>query len=80
MAAILNLHIDDTGKLIGRVLTEAMPNGRMPQWKTSLQESQPNAAGQQTIVQIQHVGETRYFDAAGYAGRTVGLSMPKSKE
>jgi hypothetical protein len=80
MASILNLHIKDTGKLVGRVLTEAMPNGKMPEWKTSFRESEKDADGRQTIVQIQLVGETRYFDAAGYAGRTVGLSVPESKE
>jgi hypothetical protein len=28
----------------------------------------------QTLVQYQQVGSTRYFDAAGFAGRTVGLN------
>jgi hypothetical protein len=80
MAAILKLHIRDAGKLIGRVLTEAMPNGKLPEWKTSLQKSEPDAAGRRTIVQTQHVGEIRYLDAAGYAGRTVGLGSPQSKQ
>src|SRR5262249_36360326 len=80
MAAILNLHIRDTGKLMGRVLAEAMPNGKMPEWRTGFQESEPDAAGRRTIVQTQHVGDIRYFDAAGYAGRTVGLGVPESKQ
>jgi hypothetical protein len=79
MAKILNLHIRDTGKLIGRVLGEAMPGGTMPEWKTSFQESQQDAGGRRTIVQTQHVGETRYFGAAGYPGRSVGLSVPEAK-
>jgi len=27
-----------------------------------------------TVLDMQQVGETRYFDAAGFPGRTVGLS------
>jgi hypothetical protein len=80
MAAILGLRIRDTGKLIGRVLSEAMPNGKMPEWKTSLQISTADSAGRRTIVQIQHVGDTRYLSAAGYQGRTVGLSPPEVKQ
>jgi hypothetical protein len=73
MAVILNLHIHDNGTLAGRVLTEAMPNGKMPEWKTRVQVSEPDAGGRRTIVQTQYVSEIRYFDAAGYDGRTVGL-------
>jgi hypothetical protein len=32
--------------------------------------------GLRTIVNMQFVGLTRYFDAAGFAGRTVGLKVP----
>jgi hypothetical protein len=80
MAAILGLQIRDTGKLFGRVLSEAMPNGKMPDWKTSLQVSPPDSDGRTTIVQTQHVGEIRYLTAAGYEGRTVGLSPPGGGE
>jgi hypothetical protein len=66
MAAILHLQIHDTGKLIGRVLSEAMPNGKLPEWKTSMQISERDAAGRSTIVQTQYVGETRYLSAAGH--------------
>ena len=76
MAALLHLKIKDNGKLLGRVLSEAMPNGKMPEWKTTFQVSEPDAGGRRTIVQIQHIGEVRYFDAAGYEGRTVGLGVP----
>ena len=34
--------------------------------------------GLRTIVNMQFVGSTRYFDAAGFAGRTVGLKAPAS--
>ena len=36
--------------------------------------SQPAANGLVTVLDMQTVGETRYFDAAGFIGRTVGLS------
>jgi arylsulfatase A-like enzyme len=79
MAALLGLRIQDTGKLVGRVLSEAMPDGKMPEWKTTFEVSTPDAAGRRTIVQAQLAGQTRYFDAAGYAGRTVGLGLPESQ-
>ncbi|WP_373852182.1 alkaline phosphatase family protein [Bradyrhizobium sp.] len=78
MAHILNLKIPDVGRLVGRVLLEAMPNGAMPEWTSTTQVSDHDANGQVTIVATQSVGDVRYFDAAGYAGRTVGLPGPAS--
>ncbi|MGO9132541.1 MAG: alkaline phosphatase family protein [Methylovirgula sp.] len=81
MAAILQLNIPNKGKLVGRVLSEAMPNGAMPEWQTSLQISQqPDSGNRRTIVKTQTVGVTRYFDAAGYEGTSVGLVLPAPKE
>jgi hypothetical protein len=34
--------------------------------------------GLRTIVNMQFVGQTRYFDAAGFSGRTNGLKVPAS--
>ncbi len=73
MAHILGLNIPDVGKLLGRVVTEAMPNGGMSEWKAALQVSDPDANGHVTVVATQTLGSTRYFDAAGYPGRTLGL-------
>lgn len=78
MAHILNLKIPDVGRLVGRVLLEAMPNGAMPAWTSTTQLSDHDANGQVTIVATQSVGEVRYFDAAGYLGRTIGLPDPAS--
>ncbi|MEA2950187.1 MAG: hypothetical protein QOI40_5517 [Alphaproteobacteria bacterium] len=78
MAAILELRVKDTGSLVGRVLTEAMPNGKMPEWKTTHRVSDADAAGRRTIVQTQVVDDINYFDAAGYDGRTLGLAVPIS--
>jgi Type I phosphodiesterase / nucleotide pyrophosphatase len=69
----LGLQIPDKGKLVGRVLSEAMPNGVMPRAEAKAIRSEPNAHGHITVVLTQLVGETRYFDAAGYPGRTLGL-------
>ena len=78
IAAILGLHVPDTGKLAGRELNEAMPDGKMPNWKRLFQISEADPAGHRTIVQTQVVGDTRYFDAAGYEGRTLGLIVPEA--
>ena len=70
---LLGLSIPDRGKLVGRVLTEAMPAGAMPEARREVVRSQPDTAGRVTAVATQTVGETRYFDAAGYPGRSLGL-------
>jgi hypothetical protein len=50
-----------------------MPNGAMPQAEAHALRSEPDASGQVTVLRYQTVGETRYFDAAGYPGRSVGV-------
>ena len=72
---LLALGIKDKGKLIGRVLTEAMPNGAMPSATRNLLVSKPDANGNVTMVATQKVGDTLYFDTAGYPGRTLGLPL-----
>jgi arylsulfatase A-like enzyme len=74
IARLLALNIPAKGKLVGRELTEAMPNGAMPESHATALRSEPDAAGHVTVVLTQTVGETVYFDAAGYPGRTLGLS------
>jgi hypothetical protein len=74
LAHILGLTIKDKGKLVGRVLGEAAPGGRIPQYIAKVMRSTPGANGLVTVLDYQLVGDTRYFDAAGFAGRTVGLS------
>ena len=73
VAHLLGLRIPDKGKLVGRVLREAMPNGAMVRAQSAALHSEPDAAGHVTVVLTQTVGATRYFDAAGYPGRTLGL-------
>jgi arylsulfatase A-like enzyme len=74
VARILGLKIKDKGKLVGRALLEAMPGGQMPKFTAHTVKSTPAAGGLVTVLDYQLVGDTRYFDAAGFPGRTLGLS------
>jgi len=80
LAGILGLNIKDKGTLIGRVLTETMPGGTTPEVTAKVMRSDPAAGGITTILNYQLVGDTRYFDAAGFPGQTVGLSAPDVSE
>jgi hypothetical protein len=73
IAHILGLRIQHKGTLVGRVMREAMPKGRVPKFDAHTMRSQPNKDGLRTVLNYQQVGSTRYLDAAGFPGRTVGL-------
>jgi len=72
LATLLRLDIPSKGTLVGRVLSEAMPGGAMPTATHRILRSRGDKVPT-TIIKIQEVGTTKYFDVAGYAGRTVGL-------
>jgi Type I phosphodiesterase / nucleotide pyrophosphatase len=74
IAQLMQLDVSDTGKLVGRVLSEALPNGALPDVTSRVVMSDPAPTGVATVINMQMVGNTRYFDAAGFPGRTVGLS------
>jgi arylsulfatase A-like enzyme len=74
LARLLGLKIPFKGGLLGRVVEEALPDGAMPAVTAATLRSNASAAGLQTVLEYQQVGSTRYFDAAGFPGRTVGLS------
>ena len=74
VAWLMQLDVSDRGKLVGRVLSEALPNGTVPQVTGRVAMSEPAPNGLVTVVNMQTIGATRYFDAAGFLGRTVGLS------
>jgi hypothetical protein len=74
MAHLLGLEIAAKGKLVGRVIAEALPGGEAPDVSNQVLRSQPGAADLATVLMVQRVGSTRYFDAAGFPGRTVGLA------
>jgi hypothetical protein len=74
IAQLMGLDAHDNGKLIGRVLAETLPNGALPDVTSRVVTSDPAPNGLVTVLNMQMVGNTRYFDAAGFPGRTVGLS------
>jgi hypothetical protein len=80
MAQLMGLHAEAQGGLIGRVMSEALPNGITPKAFDGKLVSKPAANGLQTIVKYQRVLSQRYFDAAGFAGRTVGLDAEGGKQ
>jgi arylsulfatase A-like enzyme len=73
LAKVLGLTIVPKGGLTGRAAGEALVGGKPVTATSSRQVSAPAANGQKTVLDLQKVGDTRYFDAAGFPGRTVGL-------
>ena len=78
-ARILGLTQKPNGNLVGRLMTEAMPNGTTPKAVSDSIKSPASANGLRTVLNFQRVGSQRYFDAAGFPGRTVGLDERKEK-
>ncbi len=79
LARLLGLKIPFKGGLMGRVVEEALPNGAMPPAVAAASLwSNASATGLRTVLEYQQVGSARYFDAAGFPGRTVGLSEKAS--
>lgn len=74
LAKVLGLTIAPKGGLKGRTATEALKGGAMVKTSHVRQASAPAANGRVTVLEGQKVGDTRYFDAAGFPGLTVGLS------
>ena len=78
MAHILGLKIPFKGALMGRVAEEALPGGVSPTVENFIERSNPGAEGLATILVGQRIGVNRYFDAAGFPGRTVGMDERKA--
>ena len=75
---LMGLKAQDKGKLVGRVLAEALPNGgTMPLVQTGVLRSEPDARGNVTVLMTKRADQAVYFDAAGYPGRTLGLLSAK---
>jgi hypothetical protein len=79
-AKIMGLTQKPKGTLVGRVMTEAMPNGATPKAYAGTVASKPSANGLRTVLNFQRVGTQRYFDAAGFPGRTLGLEVDGGKQ
>jgi hypothetical protein len=50
----------------------------MPHVDLQTLRAEPASGGIATLLMTQSVGDVRYFDAAGFAGRTVGLNERKA--
>ena len=79
-AELMGLHAAANGGLTGRVISEALPNGIIPKSADGTIVSKPAANGLQTVVKYQRVLSQRYFDVAGFPGRTVGLDAEAGKQ
>jgi hypothetical protein len=80
IAQLMDLHPANEGGLIGRVISEALPNGIVPKSSGGTIVSKPASNGLKTVVKYQRVLAQRYFDAAGFSGRTVGLDGEGGKQ
>ncbi|MBX9710855.1 MAG: alkaline phosphatase family protein, partial [Xanthobacteraceae bacterium] len=78
LAQIMGVKPTATGGLTGRVLSEALPNGITPKSGAGRLVSKPTEDGLRTVVQFQNVQGQRYFDAAGFPGRTLGLDATET--
>jgi Type I phosphodiesterase / nucleotide pyrophosphatase len=79
-AQLLGLHAAANGGLTGRVMSEALPNGIIPKTSDGTIVSKPASNGLQTVIKFQRVLSQRYFDVAGFPGRTVGLDAEAGKQ
>lgn len=73
LAHLLHLQIPAKGQLVGRVLGESLAGGKPVKASHQQQRSKPAQDGLVTELKTQTVGGTRYFDVAGFKGRSVGL-------
>jgi hypothetical protein len=80
IAQLLDLHPVGAGGLTGRVMSEALPNGITPKAADGTITSKPAANGLKTVLKFQRVLSQRYFDVAGFPGRTVGLDAESGKQ
>jgi arylsulfatase A-like enzyme len=77
---LLGLRASGNGGLMGRVMSEALPNGIVLKSAEGKLASKPSANGSQTVVKFQRINGQRYFDAAGFPGRTLGLDPEAGKQ
>jgi arylsulfatase A-like enzyme len=80
IAQLMGLRPTNQGGLTGRVISEALPNGIIPKMASATSVSKPAANGLQTVLKFQRVLTQRYFDVAGFPGRTLGLDAETGKQ
>jgi arylsulfatase A-like enzyme len=76
LANIAGIELPAKGTLRGRVIAEALTGGSAAKASRHTIQSAPAENGARTILNYQQVGGARYFDAAGFAGKAVGLTPP----
>jgi phosphodiesterase/alkaline phosphatase D-like protein/arylsulfatase A-like enzyme len=74
LAAILGWTLPSVGTLNGRVVTESLINEPSTVNFTESTLTSASVDGKSTVLNVQKVGNTPYFDVAGFAGGTVGLA------
>jgi len=79
LARLLGLKIPFRGSLMGRVIEEVLPDGAEPAVTVEILRAQPGANGLATTLNYSQIGTTRYFSAAGFPGRTVGLTEHRAE-
>ncbi|MBV8751662.1 MAG: alkaline phosphatase family protein [Hyphomicrobiales bacterium] len=79
LARVVGLKIPFRGSLMGRVIEEALPGGAEPAVTTQTLRAQPAANALATALSYSQVGTPRYFSAAGFPGRTVGLTEQRAE-
>jgi Type I phosphodiesterase / nucleotide pyrophosphatase len=82
VAHVLKLKIPAHGALLGRIIEESLQGGpeKMDFVGPANQDSQPTDKGVVTRLIYQRVGDVKYFTAAGFPGKAVGVpgeSEPK---
>ena len=80
IAGLMGLRASGNGGMTGRMMSEALPNGIIPKAADGTVTSKPAANGLRTVVKFQRVLSQRYFDVAGFPGRTVGLDVEAGKQ
>lgn len=75
LANIAGITLSPKGKLRGRVISEALVGGAPVIVHQETLQSDP-AGDVRTILNREEVGDTVYFGAAGFLGKTVGLTPP----
>jgi arylsulfatase A-like enzyme len=74
MAHLAAITLPAKGKLTGRVIGEALKGGKAAVVTRRTLVSDPDSSGHATILDLELVGQQRYFNAAGFTGRVVGLT------
>ena len=73
LASVLGLKLSAKGKLVGRVMSEALKGGAPVASSRSTLKSPSAQNGFVTVLDLQTAAGQDYYDAAGAPGRTMGL-------